>query len=455
MVALAVEFRQFRAETGTDSGHSRAHARQMLSREHATPILRTEDQMHMKCENTVSAPSEVLHICHRPSIVQPMEAIKTLKLRIKDKHAAVLARMAREVNQVWNFCNETSSRAIRQRRDWLSGFDLQKLTAGFSKCDDVLIGSQTIQQVCEEYATRRKQFKKSRLNWRVSDQRKANRSLGWIPFKQGAAKYKAGQIAFAGQKFSLWDSYGLSDYDLRAGSFSADARGRWYLNVCVKVDVPQSEGIAAVGIDLGLKACATTSDGTQLVGRWKRAIEGKLKKVQRAGARKQAQREAALQAACEQAEHAGRKSPKSLRPGKTKQVRNLHAKQRNQRKDAQHKFSTDLVKGNAAVFVGNVSVQFGIAGNAKSTLDAGWSQFKTMLEYKSHGAGIVYKEINESWTTQTCNACGVISGPKGRAGLNKRVWRCVHCSVEHDRDVNAALNIRRRGLATLEEGAPA
>ena len=48
-----------------------------------------------------------------------MEATKTLKLRIKDKHAAVLSLMAREVNQVWNYCNETSSRAIRERREWL------------------------------------------------------------------------------------------------------------------------------------------------------------------------------------------------------------------------------------------------------------------------------------------------------------------------------------------------
>ena len=53
-----------------------------------------------------------------------MESTKTLKLRIKDKHARVLSAMAREVNQVWNYCNETSARAIRELRSWLSGFDL-------------------------------------------------------------------------------------------------------------------------------------------------------------------------------------------------------------------------------------------------------------------------------------------------------------------------------------------
>ncbi|MEY4908212.1 MAG: hypothetical protein RL260_1930 [Pseudomonadota bacterium] len=47
-------------------------------------------------------------------------------------------------------------RAVRERREWLSGFDLQKLTAGYSKCEGVRIGSATVQLVCEEYATRRK-----------------------------------------------------------------------------------------------------------------------------------------------------------------------------------------------------------------------------------------------------------------------------------------------------------
>ncbi len=92
-----------------------------------------------------------------------MDCTKTLRLRIKDKHAKVLAAMAREVNQVFNFCNETSHRAIRERRKWLSGYDLQKLTNGFSQCDGVLIGSPTVQQVCEDYAKARKQFKKTKL----------------------------------------------------------------------------------------------------------------------------------------------------------------------------------------------------------------------------------------------------------------------------------------------------
>ncbi len=352
-----------------------------------------------------------------------MESTKTLKLRIKDKHARVLSAMAREVNTVWNFCNETSHRAIRERCKWLSAYDLQKLTAGYSKCDGVQIGSATAQLVCEEYALRRRQFKKAKLRWRVSNPQSSKYSLGWIPFKVGGAKYKAGQIVFAGHKLSLWDSYGLADYELRAGSFSQDSRGRWYLNVVVKVQAKASRGTASVGIDLGLKEAAVASDGQRIEGRFYRQLEADLGMAQRAG--------------------------------KKRRVKAIHAKITNQRKDMLHKFSTVLVRDNAAIFVGDVaSVKLVKTRMAKSTLDAGWAMFKTMLEYKSQQAGIVFDVVNESYTTQTCSCCGSIpaSSPKGRAGLGIRGWTCCECGAVHDRDVNAARNILAAGHRRLAEG---
>lgn len=357
-----------------------------------------------------------------------MKSTKTLKLRIKDKHAKVLAAMAREVNQVWNHINATSAKAARPfhgKPKFLSGYDLQKFTAGFSKCDGVSVGSGTVQLVCVEYATRRKQFKKTRLNWRVSNPKSSKYSLGWIPFKGGHAKYKAGQIHFAGQKFSLWDSYGLADYELRAGSFSQDSRGRWYFNVAVEVQVQPSPATAAVGIDLGLKDCATDSNGKQLHGRWYRNHELALAKAQRAK--------------------------------KKKRVKAIHAKIKNQRKDDMHQFSTKLVRENAAIFVGDVaSAKLVKTKMAKSTLDAGWAMLKTMLEYKSHQAGIVFMEVNEAYSTQTCSCCGSIpvSSPKGRAGLGIREWTCSECGSVHDRDTNAARNILARGHARLAVGIP-
>ena len=352
-----------------------------------------------------------------------MDCTKTLRLRIKDKHRKVLASMAREVNTVWNFCNETSYRAIRERRQFLSGYDLQKLTNGFSKCDGVTVGSPTVQQVCEDYAKARWQFKRSKLRWRVSNPQSSKYSLGLVPFKARALQYKAGQIVFAGQRLNLWDSYGLAGYELRAGSFSEDSRGRWYLNVVVKVQAQASNGTTSVGIDLGLKEAAVASDGQRIEGRFYRKLETQLGLAQRAH--------------------------------KKRRVKAIHAKIANQRKDMLHKFSTSLVRDNAAIFVGNVaSAKLVKTRMAKSTLDAGWSSLKTMLEYKSHQAGIVFEVVSESYSTQTCSCCGSIpaSSPKGRAGLGIREWTCCNCGAVHDRDVNAAKNILAAGLRRLAEG---
>ncbi len=116
------------------------------------------------------------------------------------------------------------------------------------------------------------------------------------------------------------------------------------------------------------------------------------------------------------------------------------------------------MRNNAAIFVGDVaSAQLVKTRMAKSVLDAGWSMLKTMLEYKSHQAGIVFEVVNENYTTQTCSCCGVIpaSSPKGRAGLRIREWTCSGCGTEHDRDTNAAKNILATGHRRLAEGITA
>ena len=88
---------------------------------------------------------------------------------------------------------------------------------------------------------------------------------------------------------------------------------------------------------------------------------------------------------------------------------------------------------NAAIFVGNVQASAMVKTKmAKSTLDAGWSMLRMMLEYKSHQTGIVFEEVNEAYTTQTCSRCG----------------------AQHQRDVNAARNIAARGYVRPAGGIP-
>jgi putative transposase len=139
--------------------------------------------------------------------------------------------------------------------------------------------------------------------------------LGWIPFKVRTIRYNAGQVYFAGRRLSLWDSYGLKDFELRAGNFSEDARGRWYLNVCVP-------------------------------------------RAQRSG---------------------GENNKPSVESILNRCTRAIHAKIANRRKDFLHKLSTHLVKANGAIFVGNVNASaLAKTHQARSVLDAGWSAFRTM-----------------------------------------------------------------------------
>src|SRR6202049_4616710 len=158
--------------------------------------------------------------------------IKVLRLRLKDKHAKFLSGLAREVLFRSNYCNDLQITMFNRQRRFLSGFDFAKFTRGATK-EGLHLHSQTVQAIAEEYATRRRQFKKVRLSWRKSTG--SRRSLGWIPFKKTAIQTAHGQVKFAGQWLCLWDSYGLEAYQIRAGNLCEDARGRWYLNACVAV----------------------------------------------------------------------------------------------------------------------------------------------------------------------------------------------------------------------------
>ena len=339
------------------------------------------------------------------------QVIKTLKVRVKDKHAKVLRQMAREVNFVWNYCNDLSYRSIRERKTWLSGFDFSPYCTGASK-EFEYIGSSTIQETCEEYAKKRKVAKRIKLNWRASGG--AKRSLGWVPFKGRAAQWKNGQVKFAGISFGVWDSYGLSQYVFRAGCFTEDARGRWYFCITVKEDVVLGHGTDEIGIDLGLKTIATCSDGATLEnGRWYERQQDALAKAQRAR--------------------------------RLKRVKAIQAKTANRRKDALHKFTTSLVERSSKIVVGDVSSKkLAKTKMAKSVHNVGWYALKQMLEYKSRRADISFEVVNEAYTTRTCSECGTLSGPQGITALSVRSWNC-ECGAQHDRDINSAINILNLG----------
>ncbi|TCM70870.1 IS605 OrfB family transposase [Acinetobacter calcoaceticus] len=348
--------------------------------------------------------------------------MKTLKLRIKDKHCKLLTQLATEVNFVWNYVNALCFKHLQRKGQFFSAFDIAEYTKGASK--ECGLHSQTIQAVTEEYVTRRKQFKKAKLRWRVSKPKSSRKSLGWIPFKKSAIKYQNGQIKYGNQWFSLWDSYGLSGYQVRTGSFVQDARGRWYACLVVDSEKTQSTATQDIGIDLGLKDVATCSDGVLVENpKYYRQYQKKLGIAQRAR--------------------------------KKKRVRAIHAKIKNSRLNHLQTESSKLVENNIFIVVGKLSAAKLVKTKmAKSVLDTGFAAFKTMLKYKCENAGGLFEEVNESYTTQICSHCKRISSssPKGRTDLGIREWQCMECGTHHDRDINAAKNILALGHERLAGG---
>jgi putative transposase len=337
-------------------------------------------------------------------------------LKVKREGYAWLNAAAIEVNQVWNWANATSYKAARPFAGpsvWLSGYDLDKLSSGSSQYFEH-IGSDTIQRVNAEYATRRRQFKKLKLRWRVS--RGSKRALGWIPFKAVQLKRQGKCLRFSGKALRIFEKERLEDSHFKSGCFAQDVVGDWWLCVAVEQSVAQ-RGAAheAVGIDLGLKDTAATSDGEKLVaGQFYRGIEQKIAMAQRRAHKRQAKR--------------------------------LHRIASRRRRDALHKFSRKIVERYQTILIGDVSsLKLAKTRMAKSVLDAGWGMLKAQLQYKGEYAGRCVRIIDERNTTRACSSCGALTGPSGLDRLVVRTWVCRECGETHDRDVNAARNILSAG----------
>ncbi len=344
---------------------------------------------------------------------------KVYRYRVKSLNG-LLNQQARAVNFVWNFCNDTQKHALKWRKPWPTGFDLNKLTTGSSK--ELGIHSGTVNAVCEQYAKSRQQFKRPYLRYR------GKRTLAWVPLKGRDLKREGNAFRFAGNTFRVFDSRPLPEGKMKDGTcFAQDRRGNWFLNIVVEMpDAPTRQPLRGVGIDLGLKDLATLSTGEKIEHpRYLRQLEAKLAQAQRAH--------------------------------KKRLVTNIHAKISNCRMDFLHKASTDIVRRFDYIVVGNVSsVKLAKTKMAKSVYDASWHSFKSMLAYKSVANGAWYEEVNEAFSSQVCSHCGALpdSRPRGIADLGIRLWVCSECGCAHDRDVNAAKNILNQSSARSGHRAP-
>ena len=213
-----------------------------------------------------------------------------------------------------------------------------------------------------------------------------------------------------------------------------DASGRYFASFVVEVEPkPLPANGQAVGIDLGLASLAVTSAGEKIAPpKFLRSALKRLRRLQRNLKHKQ-------------------KGSNRLNVTRRK-VAALHASIADKRLDFLHQLSTRIIRENQTVVLEDLNVS-GMLKNkqlARSIADAGWRQFRTLLESKAEQYGRQLVVINR-WlpTSQVCSTCGHRDGKKE---LSIRQWQCPSCEAAHDRDVNAAQNILAAGLAESQNG---
>ncbi|MGC9214367.1 RNA-guided endonuclease TnpB family protein [Athalassotoga sp.] len=130
-------------------------------------------------------------------------------------------------------------------------------------------------------------------------------------------------------------------------------------------------------------------------------------------------------------------------------VAKLHEKVANQRRDFLHKLSNRIANDYDVVCIEDLNMKaMGQCLNlGKSVFDNGWGMFTTFLNYKLEDKGKVLVKVGKWYpSSKTCSVCGY---EKAELSLNEREWECPNCHTIHDRDINAAINIKHQGIHML------
>lgn len=216
---------------------------------------------------------------------------------------------------------------------------------------------------------------------------------------------------------------------IKSCTISKTPTGKYFISILVdteNIQLPKTSN--KVGVDLGLKEFAITSDGEFFSNpKWLRKSEKRLKKLQRDLSRK-------------------KKGSNNRRKARLKVAR-LHEKITNQRKDFLHKTSTQLINENQVVVIEDLKVSNMLKNHrlAKAINEVSWFEFRTMLEYKAswYGRELVIAPSNYA-SSQLCSNCGNKSSQT--KDLSCRTYICPICGLEIDRDINASKNLLKLAI---------
>jgi transposase, IS605 OrfB family, central region len=362
--------------------------------------------------------------------------LKAFKYRIypTSEQSILLAKSFGCTRWFYNYALNLTSQTYKQTGKGLSRNEIIKLLPSLKKEYEWLTEapSQALQQAALNLSSAFLNFFEGRAKY-PNFKKKQNRQS--IRFPQGCKlkddTLKLPKIGDVHCKVSR-----QPEGTLKSVTVSVNPSGE-YLAACLYddgKDLPEksSEG-KAIGIDVGLTHYAITSDGTKHGNpKYYRKYEKKLAKRQKQLSRKL-------------------KGSSNRHKARIKFAK-VHAKIVRCREDFLHKLSRKLVDENQVIVVENLAVRNMVKNHklAKSISDAGWGQFCTMLKYKSEWSGKTYIEVDRFYpSSQTCNNC---LHRVDNLSLDIRSWQCLKCGENHDRDINAAKNIRDEGLRILAVG---
>lgn len=294
------------------------------------------------------------------------------------------------------------------------------------------VSSVPLQQCLRHQQTAFKNFFEGRAKYPTFKSKRHRQSA---EFTRSAFKYRDGKLFLAKcqEPLAIRWSRALPSEPTTV-TVSKDAAGRYFVSYLCEF-APETLPVTPkiVGIDLGLKDLFVTSDGHRIGNpRHTATYATRLAKAQR---------------------RLSKKTLGSKNRAKARQkVARLHAKISDCRMDRLHKLSRQIVNENQVICVESLKVKNMLRHRslAKSISDAGWGEFVRQMAYKAEWAGRQLVKVDQWYpSSKRCSACGhvMLEMP-----LQVRAWTCPECAAEHDRDINAAVNIKAAGLAVLALG---